>query len=172
MGSKKEQSKQGGRLHKAVPTCPKLPSLRSLTFWQVGTQQTEALFFRGHKRGFRFKCSKALLDSGVVNAQELVLGSGHVDKIRFTLGTLFVEKLVYRLVGRHFLQVSANNLVKRLVQVWRATLGGGIALGILLARLVYSGVNSGKAMSEPRLANRYTSPISAMSCAPVISPTP
>ena len=34
--------------------------------------------------------NETLLNPGVVNAQELVLGGGHVDKIRLALGPFFV----------------------------------------------------------------------------------
>ena len=40
-----------------------------------------------------------ILDPSVVNAQKLVCGSGHVHEIRFALGTLFIQKLIHRLVG-------------------------------------------------------------------------
>jgi len=39
-----------------------------------------------------------LLDLGVVDAQELVRGSGHVHKIGLAFGTLAVKELVNRLI--------------------------------------------------------------------------
>lgn len=88
---------------------------------------------------------KALLYTRVIDAKEFVLCSGHVDKVWLALGALPVQKLIHRLVLRHLLQVSADDLIERFPQVWRAALGGGVALSRMLARLVYSRINAGKA---------------------------
>ena len=42
---------------------------------------------------------ETLFYAGVVDAQELVLGGGHVDEIRLAFGPFLVQELVYRLVS-------------------------------------------------------------------------
>lgn len=58
--------------------------------------------------------NEALLNPGVVNAQELVLGGGHVDKIRLALGPFLVQELVHRLVSGSLTEIGADDLVQRL----------------------------------------------------------
>ena len=41
---------------------------------------------------------KALFHTSIVDAQELVLSGGHIDKVRLALGAFLIEKLVHRLV--------------------------------------------------------------------------
>ena len=55
--------------------------------------------------------NEALLDPSVVNAQELMLGSGHVDEIRLALGPLLVQELVHRLVRGSLAEIGADDLV-------------------------------------------------------------
>ena len=55
--------------------------------------------------------NETLFDPGVVDAQELVLRSGHIDEIRFALDPLFVQELVYRLVSRGLVEICADDLV-------------------------------------------------------------
>ena len=57
------------------------------------------------------ECLKTLFHAGVVDAQELVLSGGHIDKVRLALGAFFIEELVHRLICRGFSQVSADDLV-------------------------------------------------------------
>ena len=76
--------------------------------------------------------NEALLDPCVVNAQELVLSSGHVDEIRFAFGPLLVQELVHRLVKGSLAEIGANDLVQCLAQVRRAPLRCGIALGTMM----------------------------------------
>ena len=65
----------------------------------------------------RIKCLKALLYAGVVDTQELVLSSGHVDEIGFALAAFPIEELVDWLICRGFFQVSADNLVECFAQM-------------------------------------------------------
>ena len=59
------------------------------------------------------ECLKTLFHAGVVDAQELVLSGGHIDKVRLALGAFFIEELVHRLIrGRPF-QVCTDDLVQR-----------------------------------------------------------
>ena len=58
----------------------------------------------------RVKCRKAFLHAGIVDTQELVLGSGHIDKIWLTLGAFLLEKLVHQLICWGFSQVGADDL--------------------------------------------------------------
>ena len=76
--------------------------------------------------------NETLLNPGAVNAQELVLSGGHVDKIRLALGPLLVQELVHRLVKGSLAEIGANDLVQCLAQVRRAPLRCGIALGTTL----------------------------------------
>ena len=55
--------------------------------------------------------SETFLYAGVVNAQELVLGGNHVNKIWLALGALLVQELVHWLVGGRLFQVSADDLI-------------------------------------------------------------
>jgi len=90
------------------------------------------------------ECLKTLFHAGVVDAQELVLSGGHIDKVRLALGAFFIEELVHRLIrGRPF-QVCTDDLVQRFPQMWRASLGRRDALGAVLAGLVYGRINAGK----------------------------
>ena len=89
--------------------------------------------------------NETLLNSGVVSAQELVLGGGHVDKIRLALGPLLVQELVHRLVSGGLAEIGADDLVQRLAQVRRAPLRCGIALGDVLAGVIHCRINTGKA---------------------------
>lgn len=69
-----------------------------------------------------------LLNLGVVDAQELVGGGGHIDEVRLTFSPLTVKELVYRLVLRGAFKMGADNLKQGLTQMRRATLGGADAL--------------------------------------------
>ena len=60
----------------------------------------------------RVKRLKALFHTSIVDAQELVLSGGHIDKVRLALGAFLIEKLVHRLICWGFSQVSADNLVQ------------------------------------------------------------
>ena len=53
----------------------------------------------------------------VVDTQELVLGSGHIDKIWLTLGAFLLEKLVHQLICWGFSQVGADDLLQRFPQM-------------------------------------------------------
>ena len=85
---------------------------------------------------------EALLHAGVVDTQELILGGGHVNEVRLTLGAFLVQELVYRLVSRGLAQVGADDLIERLAQMGRTALGSRIALGDVLAGLVHSRIVS------------------------------
>ena len=87
---------------------------------------------------------ETFLHAGIVDTQELVLSSGHVDEIRLALGPFLVQELVYRFVSRGLEQIGADDLVQRLAQVGRTPLGGRIALGNVLAGLVHRRINAGK----------------------------
>ena len=58
------------------------------------------------------KCLKALFHTSIVDAQELVLSGGHIDKVRLALGAFLIEKLVHRLICWGFSQVGADDLVQ------------------------------------------------------------
>ena len=49
-------------------------------------------------------------DLGMVDSQELVRSSGHVDEVGLALGPLAVKELVYRLVWRGLFEMGADNL--------------------------------------------------------------
>ncbi len=56
----------------------------------------------------------------MINAQELVGGSHHIDLIRFAFGAFLIEELVNRLIGGTVLENYVNDLEKRSAQMWRA----------------------------------------------------
>ena len=93
----------------------------------------------------RVECLKALFHAGVVNAQELVLRGGHVDKIRLTLAAFFIEELVHRLIRRGLFQVDTDDLVQRFPKMRRAAFGRRDVLGAVLAGLVYSRIDASEA---------------------------
>ena len=66
---------------------------------------------------------EAFLDPGVVNAQEFILGGGHVDEIGLALGAFLVQELVDRLVSGSLAQIGADDLVQGLAQMGRAAFG-------------------------------------------------
>ena len=86
----------------------------------------------------RVKHLKAFLYSGAINAQELVLRGGHIDKVRLALGAFLIEKLVHRLICWGFSQVGADDLVQRFPQARRAALGPHIIAEIGDVRRFYS----------------------------------
>ena len=55
---------------------------------------------------------KAPFHTSIVDAQELVLSGGHIDKVRLAFGTFLIEKLVHRLICWGFSQVGADDLVQ------------------------------------------------------------
>ena len=63
------------------------------------------------------KCLKALFHTSIVDAQELVLRGGHIDKVRLALGAFLIEELVHRLIRRRLFQVSTDDLVQRFPQM-------------------------------------------------------
>ena len=89
---------------------------------------------------------KALFHAGVVNAQELVLRGGHVDKIRLTLVAFSIEELVHRIIRRGLFQVGTDDLVQRFPKMRRAAFGRrDAAFGAVLAGLVYSRIDASEA---------------------------
>ncbi len=93
----------------------------------------------------RVESLKAFFHAGIVDAQELVLCSGHVNEIRLALSAFLIEKLVHWLVLWSFSQICTDNLVQRFPQVRRAALGCWSAFCVMFARLVYGRINTGEA---------------------------
>ena len=90
----------------------------------------------------RCECLKAFLHASIVDAQELVLRCGHVDKVRLAFATLFVKELVYRLVCGSFFQIGTDDLKQRFTQMRRAAFSRRCALRLVLAGLVYGWINA------------------------------
>lgn len=108
----------------------------------------------------------------MVNTQELVCGCSYIDKIRLALSAFAVEELVHRFVLRRLLEMRADDLNKAFRRC-----GDPRFVVLTLCEVCFPdsftpGSTPAKEMSATRLAKRQTSPISAMSCAPVMSPTP
>ena len=93
----------------------------------------------------RVEILKAFFHAGIVDAQELVLCSGHVNEIRLALGAFLIEELVHRLVLWSFSQICTDNLVQCFPQVRRAALGCWSAFCLVFAGLVHSRINTGEA---------------------------
>ena len=88
---------------------------------------------------------------------------------RAFLRPLLVKELVNGLVGRRERDVGRHDLVKRLAKMRRSSLGRS---GLDLPDCSTSGSTPAKPTIELRRGNLRTSPISAISWAAVISPTP
>ena len=109
----------------------------------------------------RVECRKAFFHAGVINAQELVLRSGHADEVRLTFAAFLIKKLVHRLIYGRLLQVSADDLVQHFPQMRRATFCCRRALCLMFAGLVYSRIDASK--SNDGTAARKTAYISNLS---------
>ena len=57
----------------------------------------------------RFETVEILLHGGIVNTEELVGGSHHVDSIGLSLGSLFIHKQVHRLVHWGVLEIHTHD---------------------------------------------------------------
>ena len=69
----------------------------------------------------------------VITAQKFIARSCHVNIVRLALGTLLVHELEHWFVCRSTLQMYFYNVEQRSAQIWRATLGGSIAAGAVIA---------------------------------------
>ena len=69
----------------------------------------------------------------IITAQKLIARSYHVNIVRLALGTLLVHELEHWFVCRSTLQMYFHNVEQRSAQIWRATLGGPIATGAVIA---------------------------------------
>ena len=86
--------------------------------------------------------SQVLLDPAVVNTQELVHPSRHVDIILLALGALLVQEAEHRIILRRRLQKDGHYLEKRLAKLGRASLGRVAALRLKRPGLAHAGVYS------------------------------
>ncbi len=103
-----------------------------------------------------------MFHSGIVDAQELVGGSQHVDTVRLALGTFLVHELIHRLLSRRTPEDGIHHQIQRPAQSSGATFGDAVAAYLHLARLVRRASISAKVTSAFWEWKRRTSPISAM----------
>lgn len=66
---------------------------------------------------------KYLIHFGVINAQELVCISGHVDFVKLSFGAFSVEKLVSGFVSRFSFEIRFDHQKQSPAQMRRATFG-------------------------------------------------
>lgn len=104
-----------------------------------------------------------MFHSGIVDAQELVGGSQHVDTVRLALGTFLVHELIHRLLSRRTPKDGIHHQKQRPAQSSGATFGDAVAACFHLARLVWRASMPAKVTSAFWEWKRHTSPISAMS---------
>lgn len=100
-----------------------------------------------------------LLHTGRADTQKLVLGGGHVDE------TGPVRSASCSGTGTPTLQ-------RGLCADGRTSFHSGVALGDVLVWLVHSRIGAGEAHDKAASEEPRISPIPAMSCAVVVSPTP
>lgn len=84
------------------------------------------------------------IDPPIVNAQELVGARCHVDVIGFALGSLFVQKLIHKVIHWRFLYQDGHDHKERLAQIRGPPFGGRVAVAFINARLVWYGVHASK----------------------------
>ena len=80
-----------------------------------------------------FQCSEVCHHLAVITAQKFIARSYHVNIVRLALGTLLAHELEHWFVCRSTLQMYFHNVEQRSAQIWRATLGGPIATGAVIA---------------------------------------
>ena len=68
-----------------------------------------------------------MFHSGIVDAQELVGGSQHVDTVRLALGTFLVHELIHRLLSRRTPEDGIHHQIQRPAQSSGATFGDAVA---------------------------------------------
>ena len=85
-----------------------------------------------------FQGSQILFNLAVVDSQEFVSTSSHVNKIGLALGTLLVHELIHGVVLRLGLDEAVHHQEQCPTQFRRAALGGAYTLGLIGAGLVES----------------------------------
>lgn len=91
-----------------------------------------------------FESVQVLFYSGIVNTQELVGGSHHVDTVGLSLGALLVHELIDWIIGRRTSEDGAHYEEKRPAQSGRAAFGDTPAADFYLTRLVRRGIDARK----------------------------
>ena len=103
------------------------------------------IFFDDHSNRKRNKSSvKNLVYFGVVNSQELVGGSHHINLVRFALGSFFVNKLVHRFIFGAVFENYVNDLEKSLAKMRRTAFGNASGFNVNISGLVWRSVKPGK----------------------------
>ncbi len=92
---------------------------------------------------------EVLLHSGIVDTQEFVGGSHHVDTIWLAFGTFLVHELVHGLISGRLLEDYAHHKEQRPTQGGGSTLGDTATVDFHLAGLVWWGVNTRKRPLAP-----------------------
>lgn len=91
----------------------------------------------------------------------------------FVLASFSIEKLKYRFLLRCMLNDCGHDLEKCFPKPWRTTFWDILRFLDLKVSAWYGGASTpANAIRDCLRSNRRTSPISAMSCAVVISPAP
>lgn len=87
---------------------------------------------------------QALFDFNIVDAKKLIRSNCHIDIVRLSCGSLFIQKTVHWIVYRGILQQGCHDMEQCLAKSCRVDFGCSVALGFMLDGLIYTGINVGK----------------------------
>ena len=93
---------------------------------------------------------KYFVHFSVINAQELVGGSHHIDLVRLALSAFFIKESVNGFIFGTVLENNVNDLKKCFAKMWRTALGNAAGFNVYVSRLVRRSVKPGKS------GNRFT----------------
>lgn len=79
-----------------------------------------------------FQAAQMRFYLAVVDAEELIRTGSHVHIVRFSFGTLPVQKLVDRFILRGILEQGGHDLEQGLTEPAGSTFGSFVALGVVL----------------------------------------
>ena len=137
-------------------------ALRKTFHWKqagIAKLTAELRKFRRSDMEHTISSVKHLVNSGVINAQELVRGGSHVNFIELALGAFPVEELVHRFVSRFSFEIRFDHQKQSPAQMRRATFGNTPRLYVNRARLVRRSVKTSKSgysfptVKPPGIAN-------------------
>ena len=95
---------------------------------------------------------KNLIYFGIIYPQKFVCSSDPVRVIMFTLGTLFINELIYGFVFRLIQNKYFGYLEKNFSESCRATLGNMPRSDIKLSRLIWQSIQTCKSSNSPSIS--------------------
>ena len=84
----------------------------------------------------------------IVDAEELVGSSCHVNQIRLSLGSFLIHETVHRVILGHGFQQAVHDQEECFAQFWRPTFGSPCALCLIGSRLVSTRINPCKSSNR------------------------